>query len=79
MRSYKKISIEGDVFYREYRTTVSDEWLTEEELIEQLLEEAVKDEVEIDEYAIRHVLNRLTDEEDRQMLQDYIRYLEHMK
>lgn len=79
MRAYRKINIEGETFYREIRTTMSEEWLTESELMEQLLDEAVKDEIDLDEYTIREVLSRMSDREDRQMVEDYIRYLEYMK
>ncbi|RXT08855.1 hypothetical protein [Ammoniphilus sp. CFH 90114] len=79
MTYYNKITIDGEVFYRDSRCSSTDDLLTEEELIEQLLEEVVAEEIDIDEYSVRQAIKRVVNQQDRQMIDDYFQYLLYKK
>ncbi|WP_077214998.1 hypothetical protein [Bacillus dakarensis] len=79
MPTYHKITINGSVFFREFDTTrgyYENEMLTEDELIQQLMEEVVEAEVEIDEGEIERAINCISSPFQRKMVQNYINYLE---
>jgi len=52
--------------------------LSEDELVQQLLDEVVDEEIEVNEREIEAALRRIEDRDDRNLLQSYIRYLERI-
>ncbi|MBE4907877.1 hypothetical protein IMZ08_07395 [Bacillus luteolus] len=80
MRTYHRLIIEGENYYREYCHGLQKyhEVMTEQELMEILLEEAVEDEIEINQARIENAVRRITDRDDRELLNSYICYLERI-
>lgn len=78
MVKYHRIIIDGVPYYREYSYGLDSygEMLSEDELVQMLLEEVVEEEIEINKRDIEAALRRISDREDRNLLQNYIRYLE---
>ncbi|WP_235192199.1 hypothetical protein [Cytobacillus firmus] len=79
MTKYHKITMNGKVMYREFDPTTGyyeNEMITEEDLVEQLLEEAVDSEIEIDEEEIDRAINYIPSSFQREMVQNYIAYLQ---
>ncbi|MGD6875659.1 hypothetical protein [Bacillus infantis] len=79
MTKYHKITMNGKVMYREFDPTTGyykSEMLSEEDLIEQLLEEVVDSEIDIDESEIERAINYIPSPFQREMVQNYITYLE---
>ncbi|WP_108668940.1 hypothetical protein [Peribacillus acanthi] len=79
MTKYHKIIINGKEFYREFDSTLGhyeNEMLSEKEVIERLLEEVVESEIEIDEVEIERAINYIPSPFQREMVQNYINYLE---
>lgn len=80
MPKYHRIIIDGVSYYREYSYGLDSygEMLSEDELVQLLLDEVVEQEIEINEKEIEAALRRIPDREDRNLLQNYIRYLERI-
>jgi hypothetical protein len=80
MAKYHRIIIDGVPYYREYSYGLDGygEMLSEDELVQQLLEEVVDEEIEISQREIEAALRRIADRDDRNLLQSYIRYLERI-
>jgi hypothetical protein len=81
MTKYHKVTVNGKVFFREYDTSTGyydNEVLKEEDLIEQLLEEVVEAEIEIDEDEIERAINYIPSPCQRDMVQNYINYLQSL-
>jgi len=79
MSSYHKIIMNGKVSYREFDEAAGfyeGEMLTEKELIERLLDDAVSSTVEIDQEAIERAINYIPSSFQREMVQNYVNYLE---
>lgn len=80
MAKYHRIIIDGVPYYREYSYGLDGygEMLSEDELVQLLLEEVVDVEIEISQREIEAALRRIADRDDRNLLQSYIRYLERI-
>lgn len=80
MAKYHRIIIDGVPYYREYSYGLDGygEMLSEDELVQQLLDEVVDEEIEISQREIEAALRRIADRDDRNLLQSYIRYLERI-
>jgi hypothetical protein len=80
MAKYHRIIIDGVPYYREYSYGLDGygEMLSEDELVQQLLDEVVDEEIEVNEREIEAALRRIADRDDRNLLQSYIRYLERI-
>ncbi|MCM3411135.1 hypothetical protein [Metabacillus litoralis] len=80
MNLYHKIIIDGENFYREYNggNEQYDELLNEQELFELLLESVVEEEIEISHSKIQQALRRISYSDDRDLLNNYICYLERL-
>jgi hypothetical protein len=80
MAKYHRIIIDGVPYYREYSYGLDGygEMLSEDELVQLLLEEVVDEEIEISQREIEAALRRIADRDDRNLLQSYIRYLERI-
>lgn len=80
MSVYHRIIIEGENYYREYSHGMEkyDDLMTEQELMEILLDQVVEDEIEISQARIEHALRRMSDRDDRELLNNYICYLERL-
>jgi hypothetical protein len=80
MAKYHRITIDGVPYYREYSYGLDGygEMLSEDELVQLLLEEVVDEEIEISQREIEAALRRIADRDDRNLLQSYIRYLERI-
>ncbi|MBY6088501.1 hypothetical protein [Priestia flexa] len=79
MSNYHKIILNGQVYYRGFDETTGyyeDEMLTEKELVERLLEDAIGSIIEIDKEVIERVINCIPSSFQREMVQNYINYLE---
>lgn len=79
MSSYHKIVMNGEVRYREFDEATGfyeDEMLTKQELIERLLDDAVSSTIEINQEAIERAINYIPSAFQREMVQNYVNYLE---
>lgn len=79
MTKYHKITMNGKIMYREFDPSTGyyeTDMLSEEELMEQLLEDVVDSEIEIDESEIERAINYIPSPFQREMVQNYITYLE---
>jgi hypothetical protein len=79
MPTYHKVIMNGQVFFRSFDETTGyyeEELLTEKELAQRLLDEAVTSEIEIDEEEIERAINYIPSSFQREMVQNYITYLE---
>ena len=79
MPTYHKITINGSVFFREFDTSrgyYENEMLTENQLIQQLMEEVIEAEIDIDEEEIDRAIQCISSPFQRKMVQNYINYLE---
>jgi hypothetical protein len=79
MSKFHKVTINGTVHYRAFDSLTGyydNEMLKEEDLIEQLLEEVVESEIEIDEDEIERAINYIPRPCQRDMVQNYIIYLQ---
>lgn len=73
--------IDGVPYYREYyqgNESYGDDLYTEVELIKLLLEEVVEETIEVDHQKIESGLRRITNEEDRHLIRNYILFLERL-
>jgi hypothetical protein len=69
----------GQVFFRSFDESTGyyeEELLTEKELTQRLLEDAVTSEIDIDEDEIERSINYIPSSFQREMVQNYITYLE---
>ncbi|MED5053041.1 hypothetical protein GRQ40_17145 [Anoxybacillus sp. PDR2] len=80
MAKYHRIVIDGMAYYQEYSYGLDSygDMLSEDELVQLLLEEVVEEEIEINKRDIEAALRRIPDREDRNILQNYILYLERI-
>jgi hypothetical protein len=79
MPTYHKVIMNGQVFFRGFDESTGfyeEELLTEKELAQRLLDEAVTSEIEIDEEEIERAINYIPSSFQREMVQNYITYLE---
>ncbi|KZZ85054.1 hypothetical protein [Bacillus sp. SJS] len=81
MAKYHKIVINGEVQFREvdestgfYENTI----LTEDELVEQLLDDAIQEVIEIDKGQVERIISFLPQPFHREQVQTYIDYLENL-
>lgn len=81
MTSYHKIVMNGEVRYREINDSTGfyeNETFSEVELIEQLLEEAVEEVIEVDKARIERAISTITDRYQRETVQAYLDYMESL-
>lgn len=79
MKRYHKIIINKKPFYREYNSineTYSLTMVTEDELAERLIDEAVDNEIVIDEFKLNEILCKILNHHDKMYVLNYIQYLE---
>ncbi|MGE7603968.1 hypothetical protein ACQKL5_15960 [Peribacillus sp. NPDC097675] len=79
MPIYHKIVMNGRVLYREFdsaRGHYELEMITEQELIEILMDQAVESSIEVDQEAINCAVRGIMSTIQREMVQNYITYLE---
>jgi hypothetical protein len=79
MPTYHKVIMNGQVFFRSFDESTGyyeEELLTEKELTQRLLEDAVTSEIDIDEDEIERSINYIPSSFQREMVQNYITYLE---
>lgn len=79
MTTYHKIIMNGQVYFRGFEESTGfyeDEMLTKQELIERLLDDAVSSTIEIDQEAIERAINCIPSNFQREMVQNYVNYLE---
>lgn len=78
---YHRIVIDGEPYYREYCASTErygSALLTQEELIDMLLDEVVEDTIEVDHYKIQGALRRLGENDDTNLIRNYILFLERL-
>ena len=77
---YHKISVDGENYYRDCNKYLGKfgELISEEDLIERLLDNAVDDETEITDVTIEIALDDTVSDSSRQTLEHYIMYLKHL-
>lgn len=77
---YHKISVDGENYYRDCNNYLGKfgELISEDELIERLLDNAVADETEITDVTVEIALDDILSEDSRQILEHYIMYLKHL-
>ncbi|MED4464484.1 hypothetical protein [Metabacillus fastidiosus] len=81
MSKYHKIIINGEVRYRAFNEGTGfygNGTISEAELIEQLLVEVVEEVIEIDKGQIERAISYLPEQYQREMIQNYIDYLERL-
>jgi hypothetical protein len=79
MPTYHKVIMNGQIYFRSFDESTGyyeEELLTEKELAQRLLEDAVTSEIEIDEEEIQLSINSIPSSPQREMVQNYITYLE---
>lgn len=81
MRKYHRIFISGREFFREYDEALDcykGELLTEEDVIEQVLEDVVQDIIHVDRSRVQRSVKNVPEEDDQLIIQSYIEYLERV-
>lgn len=81
MTIYHKIVIDGEVQYREFNESTGfyeNEILSEEELVEQLLQEAIEEVIEVDKARIERAISTIPDQYQRETVQAYLDYMESL-
>jgi hypothetical protein len=81
MSRYNKIVHDGEIYYREINESTGyyeDETLSEAELMEHLLAEAVGEVIEIDKGQIERAISCIPNIHQRELVQNYIDYLERL-
>ena len=81
MRKYHRVVLGGKDFYRQYDETLDcyeGELLTEEDVIEQVLEEVVQDVIHVDRSRVQRAVKNVPEEDDQLIIQSYIEYLERV-
>lgn len=81
MSSYHKIITNGEVRYREFNEANGfneKETLSEEELIEYLMEEAVEEVIEVDKGQIERAISNIPDRYQGELVQIYLDYIERL-
>ena len=79
MSTYHKVIMNGRVYFRDFDESTGlydDEMLTGKGLIERLMEDAVSSTIEIDQEAIERAITHIPSVFQREMVQNYINYLE---
>jgi hypothetical protein len=79
MPTYHKVIMNGQIYFRSFDESTGyyeEELLTEKELAQRLLEDVVTSEIEIDEEEIQLSINSIPSSPQREMVQNYITYLE---
>lgn len=77
---YRKISVDRENYYRDCNNYLGKfgELISEEDLIERLLDNAVDDETEITDVTVEIALDDILSDDSRQTLEHYIMYLKHL-
>lgn len=81
MTRFHKIVIDGEKHYRELNEATGyyeNQILSEDEVIELLLEEAVEDVIEVDKAQVERAISCVPQSYQRELIQNYIDYLEHL-
>ncbi|KIL45559.1 hypothetical protein KP77_28510 [Jeotgalibacillus alimentarius] len=81
MKKYKKIMMNGDVYFREIDEATGffeSETMSEEELVELLLDEAIISEVEVNFEEIKRGIQSIPNVRSREIVEDYMDYLEEL-
>ena len=81
MSRYHKIVTNGEIQYREFNESTGfyeDDILSEEELVEQLLAEAVEEVIEVDKARIERAISMIPDRYQREIVQTYLDYIERL-
>lgn len=71
----------GEVRYREFNEATGfyeNETLSEEELTEHLLDEAVEEVIEVDKARIERAISTIPDRYQREIVQTYLDYIERL-
>ncbi|MEC1375840.1 hypothetical protein P9D39_16235 [Heyndrickxia oleronia] len=79
MQKYHKVVLNGKVFYREFDDRTGyygKEILTENQLIQQMLEEIVIDEIKVDHEMIDYAISIIPTSKHKEMVKKYLGYLE---
>lgn len=77
---YHKISVDGENYYRDCNNYLGKfgELISEEDLIERLLDNAVDNETEITDVTVEIALDDILSDDSRQTLEHYIMYLKNL-
>ncbi|MBG9545508.1 hypothetical protein ABE29_22975 [Cytobacillus firmus] len=81
MSKFHKIVMDGEVRYREVNEATGyyeEETLSEEELVEQLMGEAVEEVIEVDRAQIERAISNIPDRYQRELVQNYVDYLDRL-
>jgi TRAP-type C4-dicarboxylate transport system substrate-binding protein len=81
MSRYHKIVMNGEKYYRAFNEATGyyeTEILAEQDLMNQLIEEAVIRVVEFDKGEIERAVSTIMDQYQREMVQNYLDYLERL-
>lgn len=81
MKTYSKIVMNGEKCYREFHEDTGfygQTTLTEQELTEQLLLEITKEIIEIDNGEVDKAISTIPDQNQREIVQRYLEYLERI-
>lgn len=81
MWKYHRVVLGGKDYYHQYYVTLDcyeGELLTEEDVIEQVLEDVVQDVIHIDRLRVQRSIKNIMDEDDRRVIQFYVKYLERV-
>lgn len=81
MTRYHKIVMDGEVRYREIHEATGfyeEQTISEEELFEHLLEEAVEEVIEVDKGQIERAISTIPDRYQRELVQNYLDYVERL-
>lgn len=81
MSMYHKIVTDGEVRFREFNEATGYyevESLSEEELVERLMEEAVEEVIEVDKAQIERAISAIPDRYQRELVQTYLDYIEKL-
>jgi sporulation-control protein spo0M len=81
MNKYHKIVQDGEEYYRAFNETTGcyeSETLTEEELIEQLKEDAVEEIIEVDSGQVERAIRTIPQKYQQDLVRSYVAYLERL-
>ncbi|MGJ9385251.1 hypothetical protein [Salipaludibacillus sp. CF4.18] len=80
MTNVHVIKLNGQEWFRKFNdgTGTYDDLVTKDELLEVLLEEFVTHEIEVDNKDLARVLKSIPSSADRELLRNYIEYLERL-
>jgi len=81
MRKYHRVVLGGKEYYRQYDEALycyEGESLTEENVIEQVLEDVVQNVIHVDRLRVQRSIKNIVDEDDQLVIQSYVEYLERV-